>query len=374
MPSSFGDGIEFEETFPESEAPAVKPAPTAAGLRPTMIGDNEAPRRDPPAPAPRRAAPAPAHVATTSALAANATAYAHPAISPAPTPVVSAPAVATTPTPTKRSDMSDAAFEERLERRMRNAEALVRETIQHARTEEEKRLAIWAKGRREEEERRLAEWVAERRAEIEKTMEIEHHTEMDSLKTEIERMLGEWQTSFEQRFRSELAAAMKSVAQHEMAAREPRSDARAAITIAPSARDVGRILRDVLADVAETASFALALHHESRDEVVYRYRVASEDAVGAALRRDALNDGPESAVAHMDDWARGQRVVRIGDRNVTVHTAQYAIRDGETTIGVVSLQTASEPLSDDVLARFASLVETASARLAELRTGRSFRR
>src|SRR5439155_1071513 len=129
------------------------------------------------------------------------------------------------------------------------------------------------------------------------TMEIEHHTEMDSLKTEIERMLGEWQASFEQRFGSELAAAMKSVAQHEMAAREPRSDARAAITIAPSARDVGRILRDVLADVAETASFALALHHESRDEVVYRYRVASEDEVGATLRRDTLDDGPAAAPA-----------------------------------------------------------------------------
>jgi hypothetical protein len=371
VPSSFGEGIEFEETFPESEAPALKPAPTTAGLRPTVIGDNEAPRRDPPAPAPRREPAMP----TSGPAREPQSVRPAPAATTPPASVASTPApVASTPNATKRSDMSDAAFEERLEKRMRNAEALVRETIEHARVEEEKRLAIWAKGRRDEEERRLAAWVAERRAEIEKNMEIEHRTDTDALKSEIQRMLVDWQTTFEQRFRSELAAAIKSAAQREMTAPQARSDARAAITIAPSARDVGRILRDQLADIAESASFALALHHESRDEVVYRYRVASEDEVGATLRRDALDDGPQSAVAHMDEWVRGQRVVRVGERNVLIHSAQYAVRDGDTTIGVVSLQSANEALRDDVLRRFAALIEIASARLAELRGTGSFRR
>jgi hypothetical protein len=287
--------------------------------------------------------------------------------------VVTATTAPNATTAPKRSDMSEAAFEERLERRMRNAEALVRETIEHARAEEEKRLAIWTKSRREEEERRLAEYVAERRAEIERTMEIQHRSDLGAVKAEIERMLVDWQSSFEQRFRSELAEAMKTVAQRAPAGMEHRPDARAAITIAPSARDVGRILRDLLADMTESASFALALHHDSRDEVVYRYRVAAEDEVGATLRRETLDDGPESAAAHMREWARGQRVVRIGERNVNVHTAQYAIRDLDTTIGVVSVQSATEPIADDVLARFGDLVETAAVRLVELRGSGSFR-
>ena len=204
-------------------------------------------------------------------------------------------------------------------------------------------------------------------------MEIAHRSEIGELKAEIARLLVNWQSDFEQRFRSELASALKDMAQRAPAGVEHRPDARAAITIAPSVRDVGRILRDLLADMAETSSFALALHHESRDEVVYRYRVASEDEIGATLRREALDDGPESAAAHMDEWARGQRVVRVGERNVTVHTAQHAIRDGDHTIGVISVQSANDAVGDDVLARFAEVIETAETRLAELRSGGSFR-
>lgn len=353
-PTSFAEGVEFEETFPESAAPAAKPAPTAASSRPTVIGDNEAPRRVPPAPAPRRDTPV---------------AVEQPRRESEPQRAPSASAAAA-PAP-KRDERGDAEFEARLERRLRNADALVKETIEHARTSEEKRLAEWVRARRDEEERRLAEWVAERRAELERTMEIDHRSDMSTLKGEIQQLLAEWQDSFEQRFRSELAAMVKSVAQRDAVARERRPDARAAITIAPSTRDVGRILRDVLADIAETSSFSLALHENN--EVSYRYRVAAEDEIGAVLRRDTLDDGPESAAAHADDWVRGQRVVRVGGRNVTVYTAQYAVRDGDATIAVISVQSVEAALGDEALARFTEVVEHAAARLAELSAAGSYR-
>jgi len=267
--------------------------------------------------------------------------------------------------------MSDAAFEARLERRLRNAEALVKETIEHARAMEEQRLAEWVKGRRDEEERRLAEWAQERRAEIERTMQVQQRVDVSAIRGEIEQLLVEWQDRFEERFRGELAAMVRTVAERDAAAREQRPDARAAITIAPSTRDVGRILRDVLADIAETSSFALALHDGA--EIAYRYRVAAEDEVGVALRRDPLDDGPDSAAAHSEEWLRGQRVVRIADRNVTIHTAQFAVRDGDATVGVVSLQSANDPIAEEALGRFTMVVEHAAPRLAELRAAGTYR-
>jgi len=94
VPSSFGDGIEFEETFPESVAPAAKPAPTAAVSRPTVIGDNEAPRRDPPAPAPRREPAMP----TSGPARETQSARSAPVTNP-PAPVANTPAPASNPAP-----------------------------------------------------------------------------------------------------------------------------------------------------------------------------------------------------------------------------------------------------------------------------------
>jgi hypothetical protein len=125
--------------------------------------------------------------------------------------------------------------------------------------------------------------------------------------------------------------------------------------------------------MAHTAAFALSLHHGGRNEVAYRYRVATDDEVGTLLRRDALDDGPESAAAHMDGWVRAHRPVRAGARNATVHTAQHAIRVGETTVGVITLQSEGEPIADTVLRRAAELAVMAAPRLIELRDSGSFR-
>ena len=142
---------------------------------------------------------------------------------------------------------------------------------------------------------------------------------------------------------------------------------------AASARDVGRIMRDVLTELATTCSFALSLHHRERNEVAYRYRVASEDELGAFLRRETLDDGPDSTVARMDGWVRSHRPVRIGTRDTVVHTAQCPVRLDDATIGVLTLQSEGESLAESVLATVAELLAVAAPRLAELRETSAFR-
>ena len=145
-----------------------------------------------------------------------------------------------------------------------------------------------------------------------------------------------------------------------------------AIRTAASARDVARALRDAVHGLAATAVFALAVHHPQDDEVVYRYRAAASEALGARVR-EGIDDGPDGAAAHADGWLRAHRTVRVGPRNVTVHTAQCAIRSGDHGIGVLTLQTEKMVLSEPVLTRVAALLATAAPRLAELRDADALR-
>lgn len=369
--SGFADGIEFEETFPD--AATVDPAPVAPA-------------------APRAVAQAPA---VTPAAAPT------PHAAPRPT----APRLTVMPD-AARQETSEALFEEQLDRRLREAEAMVKETIERMRIDEEQRLAEWVRERRAEEERRLTKWADDRRAAIERSND-ERTTNADGLSERIQSMLVEWQDRFEHRleqrridedrlaerrrisdeerlraWRAELEQALtERFSERRTADRAPlpdrngevRASLRDAVASAANARDVGRILRDVLSELAHTAAFALALHHAGRDEVAYRYRVAADDELGTLLRRDVLDDAPESAVAHMDGWGRAHRTIRVGARNATVHTAQLALRVADTTIGVLTLQTEGEAISDNVLARVGDLVAVASPRLAELRDSGSFR-
>lgn len=344
--SGFADGVEFEETFPEPTA-----EPVAAGR----------------------------------SAAAPATAAAKPHLT-----VV-------------RDEAAPAAHDDPLERRLREAEALVRDTVERMRAEEERRLGDWVRERREEEEQRLAAWTVERRAAVERSLE-QRSSRDDDVARRIEAMLVEWQTRFEQRleqrqadderkaeqrrqndeqrlraWRAELEKALQSrfTERRERAPlpdrAEPRSPVRDALRVAASARDVGRVLRDALSEMTPTSALALSIHHAQRPEVAYRYRVASEDELGAHLRREALDDGPDSAAANMDGWTRAHRAVRIGTRNVVVHTAQYAVRAGDATVGVMTLQSDGDAIADAVLSRIADLVLHAAPRLAELRESGRYR-
>jgi hypothetical protein len=300
------------------------------------------------------------------------------------------------------AELTESVFQDQLDRRLREAEALVKQTIESVRLEEEKRIAEWVRTRRDEEERRLGKWSDERRASVERSMD-QRSTTADNVVQRIEEMLFDWQQRFEERldqrrtdderlaerqrlsdeerlraWRGELESALtQRFARTERAAKPSRDLDRNpigdAIATAASVRDIGRILRDVLAEMAHTAAFALSLHHGGRDEVAYRYRVATDDEVGTLLRRDALDDGPQSASAHMDGWVRAHRAVRADARNATVHTAQLAMRVNESTVGIITIQSEGEPIADNVLRRVAELAVMAAPRLIELRDTGAFR-
>lgn len=365
--SGVAAGIEFEETFPDP-APAEAEANVAVSASPVTT-----PTPHDPAPPAREAAPRLTVVRSE----------------PEPDPGV-----------------SEAVYQDQLERRLREAETLVKQTIERMRLEEEQRLAEWVQQRRAEEEQRLAKWLEERRSAVERTME-QRKTSEDKLAGRIEDLLVEWQGRFEQRleqrriddervaerrrmsdeerlraWRAELEQALTDrFSQRRFTDRAPlpdrngelRSPVRDAIAMATSARDLGRILRDTLAELARTSAFALSVHHTQRDEVAYRYRVASDDDLGSLLRREPLDDGPTSAVSHMDGWVRAHRAVRVGMRNATVHTAQCAVRTDDRTIGVVTLHSEGVAIADAVLSRVTDLIDAAAPRLAELRAAGSYR-
>lgn len=384
--SSFAEGVEFEETFPESPGAPAALASAAAAI----------PSAVPSAPAAVPSAPP-----RLTVVRAEPDPEAEVDVAPA------APAAPVTRhEPASMTDAAEALYQQQLERRLHEAEELVTQTIERMRLDEEQRLIEWVRERREEEERRIAAWVDERRTALERTLEQRATTE-DGLARRIEEMLVEWQGRFENRldqrrldderlaerrrisdeerlraWRAELEQALADrFSQRRFIDRAPlpdrngevRSSLRDAIAGAPTARDVGRLLRDVLAEVTKTAAFAIALHHTERDEVAYRYRVAADDELGALLRRETLDDGPDSAAAHMDGWVRAHRAIRVGARNTTVHTAQLAVRDGEATSGVLTLQTEGEAIADSVLARVTELVALAAPRLGQLRASGSFR-
>ena len=323
-------------------------------------------------------------------------------------------------------DPSDSIFQEQLDRRMREAEALVKQTIERVRLDEEKRLTEWTSARRDEEERRLARWADERRASVEHSLDqrstgdrrsvgdrrsttsetlaprVDRRASGDDVVQRIERMLLDWQERFDQRldqrrdddarvaerlriadeerlraWRYELE---RTLTQRSLAGERAVTHARVeesplahAIASATSARDVGRVLHEALATMSRTSAFVLALHKDGREDVAYRYRVGTDDAVGSLLRREAVDDGPQSAAAHAEGWLRAHRVVRAGTRNANIHTAQLAVRVGDGIVGVFTLQTEDRPIADNVLARIAELAQLAGPRLAELRDAGSLR-
>ena len=277
--SAFADGVEFEETFPETSEP-VLPASVATAVR------------DVPA---------------------------------------------------------DGTFQEHLDRRLREAEGRVREAIEEMLFEWQTRFEHRLEERRKEEEH-----AAERRR-------IDDEERLRAWRTELEAALS---ARFAERHAAERAQLPDRNG-------ELRLSFRDAVAAAPSARDVGRMLRDVVGEVTHTTSFALAVH--GAGDVAYRYRVASDGDVGALLRNETLDDGPESPAAHSEGWLRGQRTLRAGARNVAVHTAQLAVRIGEAAVAVLTLQSEGDAIADSLLARIAEAARVVGPRLVALRDSGSLR-
>jgi hypothetical protein len=272
-------------------------------------------------------------------------------------------------------------FHDQLEQRLREAESMVKQTVERMRLDEEQRLVEWVQERRAEEERRLAKWAEDRRAAIERSIQeritrrnAEEARLAQSRRASDETRLAKWRADLEDalKVRTARPQSIPPAALSDEDA-ELRASLRDAVAATTSARDVGRALRDAVAEVTPTVAFALAVHQRDRDEVVYRYRVASDDELGNVLRRDSLDDGPGSAVASTSAWSRSQSGVRTSSRSVTVHTAQHAVRDGDRTIGVVTLQTEDEPIASSVLERVDDLVRLCAPQLSGHRDNGSFR-
>jgi len=195
----------------------------------------------------------------------------------------------------------------------------------------------------------------------------------DDVVTRVEEVLRAWQERFEQRLDQWRSEDLRNAQRAVTPAAPARSPLEDAIASAANVRDIARLMHRTVGETTKTAAFALAVHEDRREDVAYRYRVASDDEVGALLRREVLDDSAASAAAHADGWVRALRVVRAGTRNVTVHTAQIAVRAGASTIGVLTLQTEGAAVADAALGRIAELVQLAAPRLVELRDARSFR-
>ena len=254
--------------------------------------------------------------------------------------------VAPAPAPAKSQSL-----EEQLDHRLREAEAMLKETINEMLFEWQTRFERRLEERRANEERQ----AEKRRVDDEQRMRV-------------------WRSELEQaltaRFTERHAAERALVPDRNG---EARSSYRDALANASSARDVGRLVRDLVTEITHTTSFALAVHHGGRDEVAYRYRVASEGELGVFLRKEALDDGPSSAAAHGDGWTRAQRTLRLGGQNVAVHTAQLAVRTDAGTVGVLTLQSEGDAIADSLLARVADLARLAAPRLVALRGSGSLR-
>ena len=283
--SSFADGVEFEETFPEL---AVEPV------------------ADP---------------------------FAH--VKPAPT--------------SAQSQASD--LEEQFDRRVRDAEARVKATIEEMLNEWQMRFERRLEQRRHDDEQA----AARRRADEEQRLH--------AWRAELESALS-------QRFAEREAASRAQLPDRNA---EMRVSVRDALASAPSARDIGRIVRDRVTEIAHTTTFALAVHAASSDDVVYRYRVAADGELGLMLKSEALDDAPQSPAAHHDGWLRGQRTVRVSGKNITVHTAQLALGADDRTAAVLTLQSEGEPIADSLLARISDIARSAAPRLVALRDSGSLR-
>ena len=261
-------------------------------------------------------------------------------------------AVRTAPKPTAAdTQAAGAEIEAQLDRRLRDAEARVKATIEEMLNEWQMRFERRLDQRRHDEEQA----AAKRRADEDERLR--------AWRSELESALS---ARFAERQASERAQLPDRNG-------EVRVSLRDTIASAPSARDVGRIVRDLVTEITHTTTFALAVHHGSSDEVAYRYRVAADSELGLMLKGESLDDAPQSPAAHNDGWLRAQRTVRIGGRNTTVHTAQLALRAGEKTVGVLTLQSEGDAIADSLLARIADAAHSAAPRLMTLRDSGSLR-
>ena len=244
---------------------------------------------------------------------------------------------------------AESTFQEHIDRRLREAEARVREAIEEMLFEWQSRFERRLEERRLEDER-----LAERR------------------RIDEEERLRAWRSELESALSARFAARhVTERAQLPDRNGEVRLTFRDSVATAPSARDLGRMLRDVVTEVTHTTTFALAVH--GRDEVAYRYRVASDGDLGVLLRKESLDDGPQSPAAHADGWLRGQRTLRVSSRNVSVHTSQLAVAVDGATVGVLTLQSEGDAIADSLLARIADAARAVGPRLVALRESGSLR-
>jgi len=142
-------------------------------------------------------------------------------------------------------------------------------------------------------------------------------------------------------------------------------------------RQLGRILREVINEVAEPAAFAVSLFHPERDEVAYRYRVADVDAVASELGRRPVDDGPLCrAIRRGERWTSFSSEIEMpiaGDpsgrterRNVSV--LQIPVVSAHASIGVVTLQTfQSGGFREDVRDVVVDIVDAAANYFAHAR-------
>lgn len=284
--SSFADGVEFEETFPELSVETADPF--------AHVGQNPV-------------------AADTRASAAE--------------------------------------LEAQLDRRLRDAEARVKATIEEMLNEWQMRFERRLDQRRHDDEQA----AAKRRADEDERLR--------AWRNELE-------TALSARFAERHAAERAQLPDRNG---EVRVSLRDTIASAPSARDVGRLVRDLVTEITHTTTFALAVHHATSDEVAYRYRVAADSELGLLLKGEVLDDAPQSPAAHNDGWLRAHRTVRLSGRNVSVHTAQLALRADEKMVGVLTLQSEGDAIADSLLARIADAAHSAAPRLATLRDSGSLR-
>jgi hypothetical protein len=265
--------------------------------------------------------------------------------------------------------------ERELQTRIREEEERLVKRTEQVLAEERRRLSEW----REQEHARLDAQLLAQEEEFERKLEarrIEEDASIEQRRREEEERLRRWRAEHEKALEERLAARR---VEDQRARQRSAPDAPAeldlshALLAARSARDVGRVLRDALAPFAPTNAFAIAVHQTGRDDVVYRFRVVSEDEVGASLKSEPIDDNPGSPATRSRDWVRTERHVLVAGRPLPVRIAQRALVDRGHIVGVASLVSQNGHLEGAALERAAALMDAAAPRLAELAAAGAFR-
>ena len=148
----------------------------------------------------------------------------------------------------------------------------------------------------------------------------------------------------------------------------------AAVSTVDDARAVGRILRDAMNEVSEASAFAVALFHADRPEVAYRYKVVGVDAASSELGKQPVDDSPSSfAVRNAERWHAFDRAVTVAGERRRVGVLQVPLDDGNSAIGVVTLQTFRDGgFAPSELELIASIVQATSPAFARARAAGRF--